>query len=149
MERNRNWLGIAALALAGLALFVALAGRVGPGAGFYRQWPPMAAQAPFGQQFERGPGAMGERFDRELRRELEHGAWRHGEFGPGHHRGFGHGFGPLGLIFGLLRGLVNLAALGLLAWLLLKIFQQRRTPPAAPAAAAPPTTPAGHDPRVE
>src|SRR5690349_7222000 len=30
MENNRNWAGIAAVVLAGLALFVALAGRVGP-----------------------------------------------------------------------------------------------------------------------
>lgn len=147
MERNRNWLGIAALALAGLALFVAFAGRFGSGDGFRRQWPPAAVQgAPFAEgRFERGHGAMAPQFGREEERE----GWR-GVHGPGFHRGgLGHGFGPLGLIFGLVRGLVNLAALGLLAWLLLKIFQQRRTPPASPASPAAPTTPAGHDPRVE
>jgi hypothetical protein len=48
------------------------------------------------------------------------------------------------MIFGLFGALTKLAALGMLVWLLLRLFQQRRaaTPPA-------PTTPAGHDPRVE
>jgi hypothetical protein len=146
MERNRNWLAIAALALASLALVVALAGLFGPRG--LRGGPPAFAQAPF----ERGQSAE------ELGRE-----WRRGEgFGagqPGHHSfrpgawhdgrpGFGHSVGPLGMLFGLINTLVKLAALGLLAWLLLRLFQQRNTPPAAPAATAP-TTPAGHDPRVE
>lgn len=148
MERNRNWLGLVAVALAGLALVVALAGRLGPGQIAFVQ-APQAQQAPQapdtrgfpgrGDQgvapgFQRGQGDM-------------HPGRGHGrpDFAPGFAQGR-HGFGlfgPLAMIFGLVNFLAKIAALGLLAWLLLRLFQQRTTPPPAP------TTPAGHDPRVE
>lgn len=162
MTNNRNWLGWAALVMAGLALVVALGarfgggpwgGRVAYGSGYGHMAPAAPAapippdarfeqgrgeQPPFGhafgrgderfgrgdESFGRGPGAMG--FDRQ------------GGF-PGHR----HGFGPFEMIFGLFNALTKLVALGLLAWLLLRLFQQRRAGPVAP------TTPAGHDPRVE
>ena len=151
MEQRRNWLGWIAVGLAGLALLVALSGRFDRGEriAFVSGAPsaPSAPQAPTAPEFfERGRGEphffRGERgdFDREF--QFGRGEFR-GEFGPGHH-GFGHrGFGPLGFIFGLIGGLTKLVAFGLLAWLLLKLFQQRRQGPPAP------TTPAGHDPRVE
>ena len=67
--------------------------------------------------------------------------------GPMMGRGFGHGhgFNPLGMLFGMVNGVSKLLALGLLGWLLLRLFQQRRNGPTH----AVPTTPAGHDPRVE
>lgn len=116
---------------------------------------PRAPQAPHGIPFDRemqremygrGPGA-------EFR--FEHGPMgRHEGFAMGGPRGWhgdgfrhgpwgGHGFfGPLALFFGLSK----LIAVGLLAWLLLRMWSNRRG--AAPATPAP-TTPAGHDPRVE
>lgn len=165
MERQRNWLGWAALALAGLALLVAVGGRFGgPRMAFgyadhmmmAREAVPAAPAAPAAPQaprFERGPGAQGVPFQGQLDREPRRG---HGDqgFGPGFHgrggpgfafRGERHGFGPIAMIFGLFSALTKLAALAMLVWLLLRLFQQRRAgpPPAAP------TTPAGHDPRVE
>jgi len=162
MERNRNWQGWVAIALAGLALIVALGGRSpwgsqqsnrmmwaagdtgaqqgGPGFGSAPQaqvapQAPQAPQAPASPRFGRGQGGQG--------------------FGPGQgdHRGMmGQGMmgrhsgpGMLG-IFGMLFGLAKLIAFGLLAWLLLRTFMQRRN---APPAAPPATTPAGHDPTVE
>jgi hypothetical protein len=156
MEQQRNWLSWAALALAGLALLVAFSGRFsGPRMVYsYESAPPAMPMAPAAPRFERGHGDRVMPFDEQLEREIGPRG-RGGEgFGPGfqargfdHGPGFGrgHGFGPLGMIFGLLGLLSKLAALGLLAWLLLRLFQQRRAgaPPAAP------TTPAGHDPRVE
>ena len=155
MERNRNWLSWAALALAGLALLVALGGRFGGPRLAYGSLPaaPAAPAAPLppDARFEPGRGDPSIPFAGELEREI--GPRARGFEGFGHHHGFrgpgferGHGFfGPLGLFFGLLGFLTKLAALGLLAWLLLRLFQQRQNgpPPAAP------TTPAGHDPRVE
>lgn len=162
MERNRNWLGIVAVALAGLALVVAIGGRFGPGgrqmAYYYGQAPqapaaPQAPQAPLppmGEgRFERGPDGFHGRGGPESFGPGFHGRGGPEGFGPGFaqgRHGFGHGFGPLGMIFGLVNFLTKVAALGLLAWLLLRLFQQRQVPPAAPAG---PTTPAGHDPRVE
>lgn len=164
MERKPNWLGIAAVAIAGLALLVALGSAFRGGRDMfmaYGQAPQapqapqasQAPQAPSGGRFERGQGAVppGWREDqgREQGPAFAQGHHGRGEgFGPGFHgrdRG-GFPFGPLGMIAGLVRFLVNLAALGLLAWLLLRLYQQRQAPRAAPAG---PTTPAGHDPRVE
>lgn len=159
MERNRNWQGWVAIALAGMALLVALGGR-GPWnrdemRAVATQPPPaaMAAPAAPGDRFERpfaqdefragpsesfhGPDGFRDGPDRD---EFFHGGPQRWEQGFGHGP---HGFGLFGL-FGLLGGLMKLVAFGLLAWLLLRVFNQRRnTPPAAP------TTPAGHDPRVE
>jgi hypothetical protein len=156
MERNRNWLGVVAVALAGLALVVALAGRFGPGLDriAFVQAPqaPQALQAPQAPQAPDMRGLPG-RGDQGVAPGFERGQ---GGFHPGRGHGrpdFAHGFardrhgfglfGPLAMIFGLVNFLAKIAALGLLAWLLLRLFQQRNTPPAAP------TTPAGHDPRVE
>jgi hypothetical protein len=121
---------------------------------------PAAPAAPaWGEgRFERGrggpPAFVRERLEREMER-ADRGAggpaWAAGRGESGRHfgPGFGHRFGPIGFLFGLLRGLGQLIALGLLAWLLLRMFNQRNSAPAAPAAPAAPTTPAGHDPRVE
>ena len=158
MEHNRNWQGWIAIALSAVALVIALGGRFERGDRYaYVQAAPAAPVAPaapaappsFGEgRFERGHGGtppmMREQMEGELRGDAR--------FGPGMERGFGHGmghghgrhgFGPLGMLFGLIGGLLKLVAFGLFAWLLLKIFQQRRQQPMAP------TTPAGHDPRVE
>jgi hypothetical protein len=135
MEQRRNWLGWIAVVLAGMALLVALGGRFDRGerAFFERGGPVVQAPSFDDNAFER----RGSPFAHE-----GFGPGRHG-FGPGQ-RDFGHGgFSPFGLIFSLLGGLTKLLAFGLLAWLLLTIFQQRRQQPPAP------TTPAGHDPRVE
>jgi hypothetical protein len=167
MERTRNWQGWLALILAGAALVVALGGRFWPDVamGSVAAIPaaPAAPAAPaepaapaWGEgRFERGrggpPAFMRERLEREMERADRHAtgpAWAAGRGESGHHfgPGLGHRFGPIGFFFGLLRGLGQLIALGLLAWLLLRMFNQRNSQPAAPAA---PTTPAGHDPRVE
>lgn len=149
MERQRNWLGLAALILAGLALLVALGGRFsGPRmvAYGYQEAVPAAPAAPAAPRFERGQAMP---FADNLQREFGPSDHSARGFGPGFERGHGfgprHGFGPLGMIFGLVGFLTKLAALGMLAWLLLRLFKQRSAglPPAAP------TTPAGHDPRVE
>mgnify|MGYP001291835704 CR=1 FL=1 len=164
MERQRNWLGWAALILAGLALFVAFGGRFGPprSVAFVQAADaPSAPNAAGTLRFERiQPRPFAAEPDRELFRPGRDAE----RFGPGapergptivmmrepvtHHQGFGHRFGKLGFALALLDALTKLAALGLLAWLLLRLFQQRRSngngaPP------APPITPAGHDPRVE
>lgn len=146
MERQRNWLSWAALALAGLALLVAFGGRFGPGnwADRYGEAAPAASV----------PGAVYEQREREAAPFFEGrgGPEVAGERGPGAFRhgrpdGFGHGRGPgFFPLFGLLSAVSKLAALGLLVWLLVRLFNQRRNGgPTAPA----PTTPAGHDPRVE
>lgn len=155
MERNRNWQGWVAIALAGLALIVALGGRgpwggqrmamwaerdaaqavpAAPAAPAAPQVAPQAPEAPFGRGF--GRGQDGPRF--------MHGQGEFREFRGGPPMMMGrHGPGIFGIL-GLIFGLAKLVALGLLAWLLLRMFNQRRSaPPAAP------TTPAGHDPRVE
>jgi hypothetical protein len=173
MERTRNWQGWLALILAGAALVVALGGRFSSGATSAVAVAPAAPAAPVAPaapdapgwgdgRFERGrggpPAFVRERLEREMERAdrmaaapvapvaphwAERGGWGHG---------WGHRLGPIGFLFGLLRGLGQLIALGLLAWLLLRMFNQRNSQPAAPAGPAgpnPPTTPAGHDPRVE
>ncbi|MBP1466641.1 hypothetical protein EYB53_013075 [Candidatus Chloroploca sp. M-50] len=166
--KKQNWLGWLALGVAGLALMVALGGFFGgtmmrmrtmayqqtaPQAGALvvplegssmrgdheRGGPPAFV---FERQQERND-AMRERMDRgDMRMEMgqmAHPSRDHGRFGI---------FGMFGMFLGLLNALSKMVALGLLAWLLLRLFQQRNansggTPP------APPLTPAGHDPRVE
>lgn len=163
MERSRTWLAWLALALASLALlavlgvglvaarFIAATGASGAAPAVQAPAAPRADQPPYGpggRFAERGrggpPALFAERPERGAGPSLMHGATRHG----GHqHGGFWpwHGLGWLGVAFGLLRGLAQLVAIALLAWLLLRLFQQGRggLPPASP------TTPAGHDPRVE
>lgn len=146
MERQRNWLGLIAVALAGLALLVAIGGRLDQGSRWmaFRELPaPPAMPAQPAAPSMRGEG----RFEHGTRPELAQGFEREERFAGRHGPGFGHHgswFGPIGMIFGLLNLLTKVAALGLLAWLLLRLFQQRQMPP--PTA---PATPAGHDPRVE
>jgi hypothetical protein len=143
MERNRNWLGLIALVLGGLALVVALGGRFGPTLVSRHQVAVPAAPAGPDARFEqgrRGPPAFFAEQDERMARGDEGFGRGHGPMGRGFERG--HGFGPLGLLFGLFNVVSKLVALGLLAWLLLRLFQQRRN-------GAAPTTPAGHDPRVE
>lgn len=148
MERQRNWLVWLALGLAGVALLVALGGRFG-GQRFGFGVPAVAVTAPEAPRFaderelRRGPGGPPAFADEIRRGDGDRAFHGRGFDGPGF--GHRHGFNPLGMIFGLVNFLTKLAALGLLAWLLLRLFQQRRNeaPPAAP------TTPAGHDPRVE
>ncbi|MBX0327502.1 hypothetical protein K2Z83_07395 [Oscillochloris sp. ZM17-4] len=161
MQRNWNWQGWVAIALAGLALMVAVGGRSPWGS--QQQMPmwagqqPMRAmpQAPNAQQAPNAPGGRsfgrgqdgqgfmpGQRDPRSMMGQRGQGDFRSGPMGmmDRHSRpGF---FGFFGMIFGLAK----LIGLGLLAWLLLRMFNQRRSaPPAAPVQ----TTPAGHDPRVE
>lgn len=163
MERSRTWLAWLALALAGLALLAVLAVGLVVARLIATTSAPVAAPAvqapaatqaghpPFGpgDRFaERGrggpPALFAERSQRGGRPSLMHGAAHHGRR---QHGGFWpwHGLGWLGVAFGLLRGLAQLVAIALLAWLLLRLFQQGRggQPPVSP------TTPAGHDPRVE
>jgi hypothetical protein len=153
MDRNRNWQGWAAIALAGLALLVALGGR-GPWGGGQMSWGRGEQQyaAPPAPAAPQGPGNFRPEQDGQGR---GHGDFRFAQgqtpprfFGAGPQGGpVMHGRGHPGIfgIFKLLSGLTKLVALGLLGWLLLRLFTQRRNTP--PAAA--PTTPAGHDPRVE
>ncbi|MCX7789437.1 MAG: hypothetical protein N2378_02250 [Chloroflexaceae bacterium] len=149
MERTRNWLGLAALALAGLALVISLGALFSawlPGPG------PLAAQAPPGQFAAPGPGGRFEGHGPGGPPPFAPPRWKHHVEGHHFDRHPGGFFWPwLGFGFKLLQALTQLAALGLLAWLLLRLFQQSRgnQPPPAPPAASGPTTPAGHDPRVE
>jgi hypothetical protein len=146
MERNRNWPAWIALVLAGLALFVAIGGR---GNSFGNRWNdgPVVMQAPAAPAAPSAPQAAP--FEDELRGELRGGPGyefrgeRGGDgYGYGRHGGWrDHGFGFFGF-FGLLAGLGKLIGLGLLAWLLFRLWNNRRNQPVA-------TTPAGHDPRVE
>ncbi len=154
MERSRNWIGLAALALGCLALVISL------GALFGSRWPgppATATQAPPGAFIAPGPGGRFEgrgsggppRAFEQMERKAH--PWQYHAEGfrfDRHHGGF---WSWLSSGFKLLQALTQLAALGLLAWLLLRLFQQGRgnQPPAGPPAPAGPTTPAGHDPRVE
>jgi hypothetical protein len=157
MERNRNWPAWAALILAGLALFVALGGR---GNSFSQRWAErdVVAVAPAAPAAPVAPQAMP--FDREMQREMygrggdnfrfEHGpmAGREGFAmgGPRGWQGHGHGhgffFGPLAFLFGLSK----LIGLGLLAWLLFRMWSNRRSMASATPA---PTPPPGPHPPVE
>ena len=151
MEDNRNWQGWTALALASLALVIALFGRNtapsvtitmpnGPTMSQVGPQPPDSQPARPSQP-NGGPGWLEPQFgprpqgqpsfgpgrDRGWR-----GSWdRHPEFGgprgfePGpwhHHMPF---FAPFFLLFGLVR----LAGVVLLVWLLIKFFQGRRDRP--------------------
>lgn len=147
---QRNWQVWLAIALGGLALLVALSGRSAPivqnyefarpDVGSYAQ-PPQPPQAPQAPQAERpdfgrhaGPGPDSG-FYREYRGSNDsregpfmgmHGrdGFRGGPFG---HRGFF--FGPFVLISILFR----LAGVGLLLFLLVRLFKKQRasaTPPA-------------------
>ncbi len=169
MERSRNWLAWLAVALAGLALlavlgvglvaarFMATTGAPTAAPAVQAPAAPQAGQPPYGpggRFAERGRGGppdfFAERPERGAGPSRMHGTARHG----GHqHGGFWpwYSLGWLGVAFELLRGLAQLVAIALLAWLLLRLFQQGRggQPPTAPATPAGPTTPAGHDPRVE
>jgi hypothetical protein len=163
MERNRNWQGWVAIALAGLALIVALGGHMPwggrqrnmmmgaagqPGAWQAPQGPqapqaPQGPQAPAGPRFGRGQGQGQGKGWGMMGQGRGQGMMGQNQFraGPmGRHGGPGI-FG----IFGMLFGLAKLVAFGLLAWLLLRTFMQRRSAPTAPV----PTTPAGHDPTIE
>lgn len=149
MERTRTWLGLAALALASLALVISLGALVGawlPGpAAMGVQPPPGAFAAP-------GPGGRFEGRGADAPPPFAPPRWKHHVKGHRFDRHPGGFFWPwLGFGFKLLQALTQLAALALLAWLLLRLFQQGRgnQPPPAPPAPAGPTTPAGHDPRVE
>lgn len=161
MERKQNWLGWAALALGALALVVALTGRFGPGGRMMmvsdmRAVPaapaaPAAPERPYGpmmERGERGPMALyGERDEMRFMHERHADQMRGGMMMDRHG---GPWMGIFGL-FGLLKGIGQLVALGMLAWLLLKLFQQRRNGPQPATVGGPdvPRTPAGHDPRVE
>ncbi len=171
MERNRNWQGWVAIALASLALIVALSGRSpwgnqqsnemmwsagtmgaqqgGPSFGNVpqaAQAAPQAAHVPAWGRDQRGQrGQDNQRGQRFMPGQgVPHGMMGQGMMGQGMMGRQSHCsiFGIVAMFFGLAK----LIALGLLAWLLLRTFMQRRSaPPAAPT----PTTPAGHDPTIE
>jgi hypothetical protein len=171
MERKRNWLGLIGVVLGGLALVVALGGRFGPQmayrgmggggmmGGYQNAAPAAPANPPARPQgrFAQGQAGSPDAFTQQYGRGAEHmgrGAQGFSQgrppmmgrgFAQGRSFGHGHGFNPLGMLFGLVNGVSKLVALGLLGWLLLRLFQQRRDG----SAHAAPTTPAGHDPRVE
>lgn len=153
MERRWKWPGIVALGLGLLALLALLRGW-GPAAPWQT---PMTSetgsrpshielrQAPF----ERGPAQFERDADRDrpMRSTVHSELWMERHAGPPWHgRGSHPGtwlLGPAMLLF-----LLNqLAALGLMGWLLFTIWRQHKEQPGQPPAA--PTTPAGHDPRVE
>jgi len=156
MNRNWNWQGWVAIVLAGLALMVALGGRSSRGG--QQQMPMWSAQqsAPAVQAAPQAPGAAqapnmmsgGRGFGRGQSGQAQQGfAPGQGDFrsGPmgmmGRHSRPGI-FGIFGIL-GMLFGLAKLVGLGLLVWLLFRVFTQRRN--AAPVQ----TTPAGHDPTIE
>lgn len=150
MEDNRNWQGWAALALAGLALMVALFGRnTAPSVTITMPNGPSAAQTE--PQVPPVPPS------RAARPDVGPG-WLEPQFGPRQQPGFGPGFGdrgprgswdrrpdfgerhgfyrapwhhhpPFFAPFFLLFGLVRLAGVALLVWLLIKFFQGRRDRP--------------------
>jgi hypothetical protein len=125
MDGNSRWQGWAALALAGLALFIALGGRQQPA--YVMQAPavqavPAAPAAP-GQFDQRGPAfeGRGPGFYAERRPVFEdRGPGFHGQRG---HWGYGrpHGFGPFGFLFGI----VKFVGFLLLGFLLLKLLSRR------------------------
>lgn len=149
MERNRNWQGWLALILAGLALVVALGGRWGNQSMSWERSTRAVQVVPAApsQVDPVAPTRPDMPFRGQMREEMQRGFAFDGPMQRGP-RSWDHGphmFFPFGIIFGLTK----LIGLGLLAWLLLRLFMQRRqSPPASPAGPAP-TTPAGHDPRVE
>ena len=151
MERSRNWQGWAALILAGLALVVALSGRDG------------LFSHGHGDRFRfvERPNIEAVPMEPEMRAEIleelhsEQFAWRDQEwFREGdprsiitiEQRRFGPHFlfGPLMFLFGL----AQLIGLGLLIWLLFRLFTQKRNQPSG-SAGAPPANFTPHDPRVE
>ncbi|MFV9505185.1 MAG: hypothetical protein AB4911_11540 [Oscillochloridaceae bacterium umkhey_bin13] len=166
MNNRPNWLGIGALVLAGLAVLIAMGGffrsmmfdrtmaygnapmaqvQANPAAEPGRRGPPAFVYERFEGRNGGPPAFVRERFEdrnsgppAKMRgNDHAHGAMMMGQR-PGMH--------PLVMIFGLIDAVSKVVALGLLAWLLLKLYQQRQ--PAGPSGPAP-TTPAGHDPRVE
>ncbi len=158
MEKNRNWQGWAALLLAGLALLVALGGRdmaprffaAGPQAMVHVQAVP-TAQPP------------GETFDPRFQGEFERGFRAEGQARPFYHDQRERAFGPQAEFYAyrhhgppwfflkplmFLFGLMQLLGLGLLLWLLYRLFTQRRGQSPGGFATAP-ASPPPHDPRVE
>jgi hypothetical protein len=138
MENNRNWQGWIALALAGLALLVALGGRNSGSAVTVRVEGPGDAQAwaqPVNPRAQQGP-----RWHDEWRAPAPPNAPGFGpgaqRFERGFHGGFdrehrGHGF-PFFLPFILVGGLIKLAGVLLIGWLLLRFFRSRRDRPQPP-----------------
>ncbi|NNJ10771.1 hypothetical protein EKD04_010565 [Chloroflexales bacterium ZM16-3] len=164
MNRNWNWQGWVAIALAGLALMVAIGGRspwgsqqqmpMWSGQQSMRAMPqaPNAQQAPDasgGRSFGRDQNSQGfvpsQRDPRSMMGQRGHDDFRSGPMGMMDRHSRPGTFGIFG-IFGMLFGLAKLIGLGLLAWLLLRMFSQRRN--AAPITPVQ-TTPAGHDPTIE
>jgi len=159
MNRNWSWQGWVAIALAGLALVVALGGRMSWGnqGQMMGMWPDrqavQAQPAPQAQAAPQAPNASGgQSFGRGHRGMMGDGQGMSGMMGGRGDFRSGpmdrHGMPGMFGLFGMLFGLAKLVGLGLLAWLLLRLFTQRRNAAAA-ATPAPPLTPAGHDPRVE
>lgn len=164
MERSRNLIAWAALALAGIALIAALGALGGlpwpgiaPGSAQVVTLPPTPAVPPnvppsafacpehcAKRPKRHEPPAFFEPFERQG----PHAPFVTPPFAPYFgHRPPGGFWDWLGFLFWLARGLTELIALGLLIWLLLRLFQQRRDgqPPASPT----PLTPMGPDPRME
>jgi hypothetical protein len=131
MDGNSRWQGWAALALAGLALFIALGGRQQPTYVVQAPVAPAAPAAPvapgafdqrgpaFGdQRAQPGPGFFNEERGRAFGEMRDPGF--HGQRGPWGH-GRMHGFGPFGFLFGI----VKLIGFLLLGFLLLKLLSRR------------------------
>jgi hypothetical protein len=150
MEVRRNWLVWVALGMAGLALVLAFGGRMADRRMVWHMNSGYASAAvvPEARAERSGPPAFAEERGRGGPPAFAEGRGRGGPpMGVPHTMmNQRHGFAPLMFFFGLINTMTKLVALGLLAWLLLRLFQQRQNGGAPPAA---PTTPAGHDPRVE
>jgi hypothetical protein len=159
MNRNWSWQGWVAIALAGLALVVALGGRSSWGNQrqmmpmWSQQQPQQAQPAQPAPQVQAPNNSSGQNFGRGHRGMMDNGQGMMGNgqgmMGRGDkQRGGGMMMGRSGMpgIFGMLFGLAKIVGLGLLAWLLFRMFTQRRNAAQPPAT---PLTPAGHDPSVE
>ena len=162
MERKWNWLGLIVLVLGGLALAVVLSGRLHSrmaysgmgGASSYQHAAPAAPVIP-NARIQRGhnrPSVAAPQPQPPQRMARSKPGFAHGHMPMNQHFmpnagscPFGMPFGPLSMLFGLVDAVSKLVAMGLLAWLLLRLFQQQRSDPPPVV----PTTPAGHDPRVE
>ncbi|WP_129626354.1 hypothetical protein [Candidatus Oscillochloris fontis] len=138
MNRNWNWQGWLAIAISCLALLISLNDFIS-----WRGVRQMVENTTNQMVIERsdqhpGRGNTKEKHDQNDDAQMMPGRGNPHAM-PRAHEGWGL-FGMIAGLVGMLLDLAKLAGLGLLAWLLWRLFTQRQ---------AAPLTPAGHDPRVE